>query len=56
MISSRIKKSVTKFDGQYLYYFEQCQKNIAIILKENKSIEEVKVKYLNKLFKFIEYY
>ena len=56
MLSNRIKKSVTKFDGQYLYYFEQFQKNIAIILKENKSIEEVKVKYLNKLLKVIEYY
>ena len=56
MLSNRIKKSVTKFDGQYLYYFEQFQKNIAIIIKENKSIEEVKVKYLNKLLKVIEYY
>ena len=55
-LSKRIKKSVTKFDGQYLYYFKQFEKNIAIILKENKSIEEVKVKYLNKLFKNIEYY
>ena len=47
---------MTKFDGQYLYYFEQFQKNIAIILKENRSIEEVKVKYLNKFFKNIKYY
>ena len=56
ILSNRIKKSVTKFDGQYLYYFEQFQKSIAIILKENKSIEEVKVKYLNKVLKCIEYY
>ena len=55
-LSRRIKKSVTKFDGLYLYYFEQFQKNIAIILKENRSIEEVNVKYLNKLFKTIGYY
>ena len=56
ILSNRIKKSVTKFDGQYLYYFEHFQKNIAIIIKENKSIDEVKVKYLNKLLKVIEYY
>ena len=56
MLSNRIKKSIVKFDGQYLYYFEQFQKNISIILKENKSIEEVKVKYLNKLLRVIEYY
>ena len=56
MLSNRIKKSITKFDGQYLYYFEQFEKNIAIILKESRSIEEIKVKYLNKLLKAIEYY
>ena len=56
MLSKRIKKSVTKFDGQYLYFFEQFQKKIALVLKENKSIEEIKVKYLNKLLKTIEYY
>ena len=56
MLSNRIKKSVTKFDGQYLYYFEQFEKKIAIILKESRSIEEIKVKYLNKLLKAIEYY
>jgi len=55
-LSKRIKKSITKFDGQYLYHFEHFQKKFAIILKENKSIEEVKVKYLNKLLKVIEYY
>ena len=55
-LSNRIKKSITKFDGQYLYYFEQFQKKFAIIIKENRSIEEVKVKYLNKLLKVIEYY
>jgi len=55
-LSNRIKKSITKFDGQYLYHFEHFQKKFAIILKENKSIEEVKVKYLNKLLKVIEYY
>ena len=55
-LSKRIKKSVTKFDGLYLYYFKQFEKNIALILKENRSIDEVKVKYLNKLFKAIEYY
>ena len=56
MLSNRIKKSVTKFDGQHLYFFEQFQKKIAIVIKENKSIEEIKVKYLNKLLKTIEYY
>jgi hypothetical protein len=55
-LSKRIKKSITKFDGQYLYHFEQFEKNFAIILKENRSIEEIKVKYLNKLLKTIEYY
>ena len=55
-LSKRIKKSITKFDGQYLYHFEEFEKNIVIILKENRSIEEVKVKYLNKLLKTIEYY
>ena len=30
MMSNRIKKSVTKIEGQYLYYFEQFQKNVAI--------------------------
>jgi hypothetical protein len=55
-MSNRIKKSVTKFEGQYLYYFEQFQKNVAIILKENKPIEEVKVKYFNKILKTIEFY
>ena len=56
MMSKRIKKSVTKIEGQYLYYFEQFQKNVAIILKENKPIEEVKVKYFNKIIKTIEFY
>ena len=56
IISKRIKKSVTKIEGQYLYYFEQFQKNVAIILKENKPIEEVKVKYFNKIIKTIEFY
>ena len=56
MMSNRIKKSVTKIEGQYLYYFEQFQKNVAIILKENKAIEEVKVKYFNKILKTIEFY
>ena len=56
IMSNRIKKSVTKFEGQYLYYFEQFQKNVAIILKENKPIEEVKVKYFNKILKTIEFY
>ena len=56
ILSNRIKKSMTKFDGQYFYYFEQFQKNVIIILKEHKSIEEVKVKYLNKLLKVVEFY
>ena len=56
MMSNRIKKSVTKIEGQYLYYFEQFQKNVAILLKENKGIEEVKVKYFNKIIKAIEFY
>ena len=56
IFSNRIKKSVTKFDGIYLYFFEQFEKNIIIILREYKTIEEVKVKYLNKLLKTIEYY
>jgi len=47
---------LTKFEGQYLYYFEQFQKNVGIILKENKAIEEVKVKYFNKILKAIEFY
>ena len=56
IMSKRIKKAVTKFEGQYLYYFEQFQKNVAIILKENKAIEEVKVKYFNKILKMIDFY
>ena len=56
IMSNRIKKSVTKIEGLYLYYFEQFQKNVAILLKENKGIEEVKVKYFNKIIKTIEYY
>ena len=56
IMSKRIKKSGTKFEGQYLYYFEQFQKNVAIILKENKAIEEVKVKYFNKILKVIDFY
>ena len=56
IMSKRIKKSLTKFEGQYLYYFEQFQKNVGIILKENKAIEEVKVKYFNKILKAIEFY
>jgi hypothetical protein len=56
ILSKRIKKSVTKFDEKYIYYFEYFQKNVAIIIKEKKSIDEVKVKYLNKLLKTIEYY
>ena len=55
-MSKRIKKSVTKFEGQYFYYFEQFQKSVAIILKENKAIEEVKVKYFNKILKAIDFY
>ena len=49
-----MQKGKQNMDGKYT--FKQFEKNIAIILKENKSIEEVKVKYLNKLFKIIEYY
>ena len=56
IMSKRIKKSVTKFEGQYFYYFEQFQKSVAIILKENKAIEEVKVKYFNKILKAIDFY
>ena len=56
IMSKRIKKSVTKFEGQYFYYFEQFQKSVAIILKENKAIEEVKVKYFNKILKMIDFY
>ncbi len=56
IVTKRIKKSVTKYEGQYLYYFEQFKKNVAIILKENKPIEEVKVKYFNKIIKNIEFY
>ena len=56
VLSKRIRKAVTKFEGQYLYYFEQFQKNVGIILKENRAIEEVKVKYLNKILKIIDFY
>ena len=56
IMSNRIKKSVTKFEGQYLYYFEQFQKNVAIILKENKAIEEVKVKNFNEVLKIVKFY
>ena len=43
-MSKRIKKSLTKFEGQYLYYFEQFQKNVAII---GKTVEDcVKLKKL----------
>ena len=56
IMSNRIKKAVTNLEGQYLYYFEQFQKKVAIILKDNKAIEEVKVKHFNKMLKIIEFY
>ena len=51
IMSERIRKSITKFDGYYVYYFEQFKKNVVLLLKDNKSIDEVKFKYLNKLLK-----
>ena len=56
IMSERIRKSITKFDGYYVYYFEQFKKNVVLLLKDNKSIDEVKFKYLNKLLKSIEFY
>ena len=55
IITKSNRSSVTKLKNYYVYYMTTFEKRIAILLKDYRTIEEVREEYLQRVYSIIDY-